>query len=198
MKTLPCSLVGIALLGALLFPSLTHARLGDDEAALKKRFGEGTVIPPDQRPSTDLGLWKVFDTVLVFEKSGITITAGLANGVCEAIVYEAPQPKAKTQPEASDKPIESLSWTDLMTLLSRNAGTDGWQPSYGNTFESWQRLDKTAFARIEGMRTNSQVGEGRRLLITSSTIFSSWDDFRSGTFSAKFLQDQSSPNLKDF
>lgn len=179
--------LAVALLAFWCLTLPARARLGEDEAALKKRFGEGRVLAPDARPADGHGLWGLFDTVMVFEKSGLVITAGLAAGKCEVIVYE---PKV----EEGKKAIP-IAWVDVLTLLAKNAGESefverGWDGS-----NRWyERADKGGVAQVFG---TYPVG-ATKVLVASASVFASQDDLREGKVRTELLKKHPSQRLTDF
>lgn len=167
-----------------------QARLGEDEAALKKRFGEGKALAPSERPRGDHGLWKLFDSVLVFEKSGLVITAGMTDGKVDAIAYRVPEAKGKDAPE----PIY-MEWSDVATLLAFNVGESSWEKGNFQPI-TLKRLDLGAFADVE--ETSSGSGQYAGVLVVDSRLFDTIDDFAWGRMKTEYLKAHPSRNLSEF
>lgn len=187
MRTFFLSVVAISLCHCFAQPA--HARLGEDEAALKMRFGEGKTLAPSERPRGDHGLWKLFDAVLVFEKSGLVITAGMTDGKADAIAYRVPESGGKDVPA----PI-FMEWSDVATLLAFNVGESSWER--GSNTSTLKRVDLGAFAAVE--ETSSGSGQYAGVLVVDSRLFETIDDFYWGRMKTDYLKANPSRNLSGF
>lgn len=184
-----------------LLPASAQARLGEDEAALKKRYGEGRAVAEADRPGIDMGLWRLFDQVLVFEKGELLITAGLADGKCEAIAYQ-PLPTAgkdasETQTDKKEKkpPVPMITWYDMKTLLARNAGESSFDHRYSAGDEYWfVRQDQGGVAKVEGAFPRGAT----RVIVASGALFSGYEAMRDGNLQSEFLRRHSSKELEGF
>lgn len=164
------------LISGMCFSSKLHARLGESEAAIVRRFGEplATLPAPANLPKNlqNRLVSKIFS--VGGKKDGALIEVTFLEGVSTSEFYFLEGEKAKA--------TEKLNDTQIQYILEANAGDSAWE-STGST--SWKRKDGLAKATLRettpSVSLNPNVPLQTQLLLWSGIEIDSkvWEDFLS-------------------
>jgi len=170
-------LVITVTVGFLLIPKL-HARLGENEAAIARRFGDplATLPAPANLPKNlqNRLVSKIYS--VGGKKDGALIEVTFLEGFSASEFYFLEGEKAKT--------AEALNAMQIQYILEANAGDSSWE-STGST--SWKRKDGLAKAALRettpSVSLNPNVPLQTQLLLWSGIEIDSkgWEDFLSSS-----------------
>lgn len=168
--------LGVGLIWGLVLEPNLHARLGESETAIVRRFGEplATLPAPANLPKNlqNRLVSKIYS--VGGKKDGALIEVTFLEGVSASEFYFLESEKAKT--------TEKLNDTQIQFILEANAGDSAWEPT-GAT--GWKRKDGTAKATLRettpSVSLNPNVPLQTQLLLWSGIEIDSkvWEDFLS-------------------
>lgn len=158
----------------LLLSSPLQARLGENEAAVTRRFGEplATVPAPASLPKTLQSRLVTRIYPVGGKKDGALIEVTFLEGVSAREFYFLEQEKARIP--------EKLNETQVQLILEANAGDSGWEAT---SRSGWRRKDGTAKAEIRevspSVSLNPNIPLQTQLLLWSGLELQSksWEDF---------------------
>ena len=157
----------------MLTPQL-HARLGENEAAIVRRFGEplATLPTPTNLPKNlpTRPISKIYS--VGGKKDGALVEVTFLEGISACEFYFLEGEKAKTP--------ERLNEMQIQLILEANAGESSWEPMGGTR---WKRKDGSAKAILRettpSVSLNPNIPLQTQLLIWSGIEIESkgWEDF---------------------
>jgi len=130
-------LLGLGL--GLILPAPGHARLGETEAAITKRFGDSlaTLPAPANLPKSVQNRLVSKIYAVGGKKDGALVEITFLEGISASEFYFLEGEKAKA--------AEKLNETQIQIILEANAGTSAWEATGSS---GWKRRDGSARAQL--------------------------------------------------